>query len=356
MRRIFIGLVVILLGAGGLGFALRGQIALALYDRGIARAMTQDALAELPDALSIGLCGSGSPLPDPERAGPCVVIVAGTKMYLVDIGEGGSRNIGRMGLPGGRIEALFLTHFHSDHIDSLGPLMLQRWVGGNNTQPLPIYGPEGVEDVVKGFNQAYSLDRGYRVAHHGPDIVHPTGFGGEAHTFALTPEAPTLVLEQDGLSVHSFAVEHNPIEPAVGYIFEYKGRKIVVSGDTRKTKSVVAAAKGADLLAHEALSPELVKHLEKGAKATGRDGLAHIMNDILNYHTSPEEAAEQARDAGVGYLLLYHIVPALPISALEGPFLGRSREIYSGPIRVGHDGDFIILPVNSKNVLLTHRL
>jgi ribonuclease Z len=130
----------------------------------------------------------------------------------------------------------------------------------------------------------------------------------------------------------------------------------VVSGDTRKTKSVVAAAKGADLLAHEALSPELVKHLEKGAKATGRDGLAHIMNDILNYHTSPEEAAEQARDAGVGYLLLYHIVPALPISALEGPFLGRSREIYSGPIRVGHDGDFIILPVNSKNVLLTHRL
>ncbi len=356
MRKFLAALFVVAVALAIGAFFFRGQIALAFYDRALKKAMTQDVLAELPDGLSIGLCGAGSPLPDPERAGPCVVIVAGTKMYIVDIGEGGSRNIGRMGLPIGKVEALFLTHFHSDHIDSLGPLMLQRWAGGGATSPMPVYGPPGVDEVVKGFNQAYTLDRGYRIAHHGPDIIHPGGFGGEARPFTLDPDVPTLVLDQDGLTVHAFGVDHHPIEPAVGYIFEYKGRKIVLSGDTRKTPSVFAAAKGADLLAHEALAPDMVQRISNAAKAAGRDGLAHIMNDIPNYHTSPEEAAEQARDAGVAYLLMYHIVPALPISALEGPFLGKSQDIFKGPIRIGHDGDFIILPANSKTITLTHRL
>ena len=89
-----------------------------------------------------------------------------------------------MALAPGRIEALLLTHFHSDHIDGMGGLMLQRWVGGAHTAPLPVHGPDGVEAVVAGFNAAYTPDRGYRVAHHGPETVPPGGFGGTAKPFS----------------------------------------------------------------------------------------------------------------------------------------------------------------------------
>jgi ribonuclease Z len=355
MTRILTLLLLGLLILGGGGYVMRGQIALAIYDRAVARAAAQDPIADLPDGLSIGLCGSGSPLPDPRRAGPCVVIIAGTHMYMVDVGEGGVRNLGRMGLAAGRVEGLFLTHFHSDHIDSLGPLMLGHWAQGSATSPLPVFGPEGVDQVVAGFNMAYALDKGYRVAHHGPDIIQPSGFGAEVRPFALS-DKPTMILNQNGLIVRAFAVNHAPIEPAVGYSFEYKGRKIVVSGDTTKTPAIVENAKGADILAHEALSSDLVGRIRQGLERAGKDKLAHIMNDIPGYHTSPEEAAEQARDAGVSYLLLYHIVPALPFSALEGPFLGKARDIFNGTIRVGHDGDFITLPANSKAINVSNRI
>jgi len=151
-------------------------------------------------------------------------------------------------------------------------------------------------------------------------------------------------------------VDHHPVEPAVGYRFDYKGRSLVISGDTAPSSRLERAAKGVDLLAHEGLSPTMVGLQRQAALAAGRDNLASIFHDILSYHTTPDQAAAIAERDGVRYLLFEHIIPPLPSEALEGPWLGRSRQIFHGVIRVGHDGDFVSLPVGSTDIITTDRL
>src|SRR5262249_30694678 len=146
-------------------------------------------------------------------------------------------------------------------------LMLQHWGGAAARSPLPVFGPSGVETVVAGFNMAYGLDKGYRIAHHGPDVMPPSGFGGIARPFVLTGRdtADVVLMDEDGLTVKAFPVDHAPVEPAVGYVVTYKDRKVVVSGDTAASARVEAEAKGADVLLHEALSTRLVAILQDAA-------------------------------------------------------------------------------------------
>ena len=325
------------------------QIAMAMLARVANERAGRDTTAGLPDGLHVILCGSGSPLPDPSRAGPCTMVIAGRHLYVVDAGEGGARNLTLMGLPVGRVERLFLTHFHSDHIDGLGPMLLLRWSGTPNTTPLPVAGPQGVETVVAGFNAAYAQDNGYRTAHHGPAIMPPSGAGAVAAPFTIAA-APLVVLDQDGVRVTAFAVDHGPVKPAVGYRFDYKGRSVVISGDTAPSPAVVANAKGADLLVHEALQPRLVARITDALAAKGVANTAQITRDILNYHTSPEAAADAAKAAGVKQLLLNHIVPPLPIKFAYPAFLGGAPQHFSGPITIGEDGMIFSLPAGSSDI------
>jgi len=333
------------------GYAFRGEIAARLFERLAERRLADHPLANLPDGLHVGLCGAGSPLPDERRSGPCTLVIAGQRVLLFDAGSAAARNVARMEFNPGDIEAVFLTHFHSDHIDGLGEVMLQRWAGGAHASPLPVYGPRGVESVVAGFVQAYEPDREYRIAHHGDPIVPRSGFGAVARSFDLAgaEERAVLVSEPD-LEIVAFRVQHAPVDPAVGYRIRYKDRTVVLSGDTSKCAAVAREARGVDLLVHEALSRRLVRALELGAASAQRANLAKVFSDIPGYHATPEEAAETARDAGVGFLLLNHIVPALPLPGLEQAFLGDAPGIFGGPVRVGVDGDFITLPAGSRAI------
>ena len=259
-RLVLLGIV---LAAAAL-WALRGPIALRVMERALARNMGADPVAALPDGLHVLLCGAGGPLPDPVRSGPCTALIAGRTLVVVDAGTGGARNLQRLGFAPGLVDALFLTHFHSDHIDGLGEMAMLRWTGGGHETPLPVHGPAGVEEVVDGFGRAYRQDAAYRVAHHGAATVRPSGAGMTALPFA--PPAPgeaPVVFEADGLRVIAFAVEHEPIRPAVGYRFEYGGRTVVVSGDTKKSALVEAQARGVDLLVHEALARAAREALER---------------------------------------------------------------------------------------------
>lgn len=350
--------VVVAAAVAALGlWAFRGQLAVAAMERIFDRAMAGDPYSDLPDGLHVGLCGSGSPMPDPGRAGPCTVVLAGRQLFVIDAGSGGTKNLSLMNLPPGMVDAVLLTHLHSDHIDDLGELMLQRWAGGARTAPVPIYGPLGVDKVVAGFQDAYLIDRGFRIAHHGEKVTPPGGFGGIAHPFDAPRSGPDVVLiETPDLKVTAFPVEHAPVEPAVGYKFVYKGRSVVVSGDTAVSTRVEAAAKDVDVLVHEALAPNLVAIQNRAAAANGRANLAAITHDILSYHTAPEDAARIAQRSGARYLLLTHIIPPLPMRALEGPFLGDSRKLYSGALRVGHDGDLITLPAGGQEIRHSNRL
>ncbi len=351
MRRAFVGLLGLTLIALAVVYLYRESLALRLMERVIAQNLRTSLLDELPDGLHLGLCGAGAALPDPGRAGPCVAIVAGGKLYVVDAGSGSSESLARMRLPQGRIEAVLLTHFHSDHIDGLGELMLQRWASGAHKSPTPVFGPRGVEQVVEGLNLAYAQDSVYRVAHHGEEVTPSSGAGGIARPFAAPKDGEgRVVLDSEGLRVTAFRVDHQPVKPAVGYRFEYGGRSIVVSGDTKKSANLMRFADGVDLLVHEALSPELVSLIGRVAADAGRANVQTIMGDILDYHTTPIEAAEIVRDTRAGHLLYYHIVPALPLAPLEEVFLSGVDSVYDGPVTVGTDGLLFILPAGSETI------
>lgn len=350
IKKLFISLVALALLAG-LGFHFFGdQLLRGVMKRQAMAALSGEGLAKMEGGLNVALCGAGAPLPDPSRAGPCVLVQAGDTLLVVDVGSGSPRNLGPMQVPAGAIDALLLTHFHSDHIDGMGELMLQRWAGGGRDTPLPVIAPKGVSAIVDGFNAAYTHDFGYRVAHHGEEVVPPSGAGAEARPFVMPPTSGREVFAADGLRVTAFPVTHDPVEPAVGYCFDYRGRSVVISGDTTASPTVAAFAEGVDVLLHEALHPGLVGVLTEAAEAVGNARFATITRDILDYHTSPVEAAEIAQQAGVGALVYYHIVPQLPSKLLEGLFLEGVAEAYDGRVEVGYDGLWVHLPADDDSI------
>jgi ribonuclease Z len=307
----------------------------------------------MEDGLHVALCGAGGPLPDPKRSGPCLVVLAGEHLFVVDAGTNGLRNLLRMRYPVGDIEAVLLTHFHSDHIDGLGELATIRWVNGNNTQPLPVIGPQGVQQVVNGFNIAYQQDAVYREAHHGEAVAPQSGKGMVARPFQEpAPRQLETVYDREDVKIQALLVDHDPVKPAVGYLFTYKDRTMLISGDTAKSDNVEHFAKGVDLLVHEALAPNLVGIMNAAAKKTGAEGIAKITFDILDYHATPVEAAEIARDAGVGHLLYYHIVPPLILPGTEAAWLDGVDEVFPD-YTLGSDGTAFSLPAGSKDIVTT---
>jgi len=327
-------------------------VATEVISRAMDRQFTVDAAA-LPDGLHLALCGAGGPLPAPHVSGPCVAVVAGDRLFVVDAGTDGLRNLTRMGYRVGTIEAVFLTHFHSDHMDGLGEMATIRWVSAANKLPLPVYGPPGVAGVVSGFNQAYALDATYRTAHHGEAVAPPSGKGMVAKPFPV-PELGAVepLVQSEHLTIEALRVDHDPVYPAVGYRFTYKDRSLLITGDTQQTDNIRDLAKGVDLLVHDALSPRLVGMMHDAAERAGDPVATKVTSDIPGYHASPKEAAETARDAGVGHLLYYHIVPPM-VSRLQRPlFLDGADEVFPSAT-IGQDGTSFSLPAGSEEILQT---
>lgn len=317
-------------------------------------------------SLKIILCGTGSPMPDPSRANACVAVIAGGHMVLIDAGPGAWTRLAQMRLPGGAIEAVFLTHLHSDHFGGLGEVSLQGWINGR-TQALDVYGPAGpkalteaagTQAVVTGLLEAYRADTQFRVAHHDAEHMPPAGEKMVAHELAMpTPGHAELAYDRDGLKISAILVDHEPIEPAFGYRIEYGGRVAVISGDTMKFENVAALSKDADLLVHEALNEEMVSLLAEQVEASGNARLAKMARDTINYHTSPVEAAELADEAHVKLLVLTHLVPPLPNAIARRMFMrGVTAARGAGDTVLGDDGLMIVLPESGTGYLLKNLL
>ncbi len=343
-------------------FAILGMVLVlfagceAVQDRLVRRAAES---AFVPDRLDLAddgdlhvvLCGTGSPLPDPNRAAACTAVLAAGRMFLVDVGPGSWENVQRWRLPRERLSAVLLTHFHSDHIGDLGESLTQSWIGGRRV-PLDVIGPPGVEAVVEGFSRAYAADAGYRTAHHGVQEMPLEGARLIAKPAPIPAgQADVVVFDADGLVITAFPVDHAPVEPAYGYRFDYKGRSVVISGDTKPSPSIVEHSRGADVLIHEALAAHIIRIGNQVASEQGNTRVAKLAADILDYHTTPAEAAKEAREAGVKMLVYTHLVPgAMP------PVLGPAvflRGVESGDdleIVLGEDGLLLNLPAESDAI------
>jgi ribonuclease Z len=265
------------------------------------------------DGLRVVVCGSASPLGnDPARAQACIAVLTPEHFFLFDVGARSPQRIGQARLPMRRLNGVFLTHFHSDHIAGLPDVNLTSWVQ-RRASNLNVYGPTGVETVVEGMNLAYQLDRGYRTAHHGSELLPPENGAMSAVTIATDG----IAWQDDRLTITAFPVTHDPIEPAVGYRVDYRGRSVVISGDTVATDSLFEAAAGADLLLHDALSRAMLDPMIETAEENQVPIMPTIMRDVIDYHADSLSLEGPARTAGIRQLAYYHLVPVPPNSLAE---------------------------------------
>ncbi|MEC9364608.1 MAG: MBL fold metallo-hydrolase [Pseudomonadota bacterium] len=256
------------------------------------------------DALRVIVCGSSAPMPDPGRAKPCIAVIAGGRFYLFDIGPEATETLARRLFPLQRVGAVFITHLHSDHIGELGEFAMQSWANGRE-RTLDVYGPPGIERVVAGFNEVYALDNDYRTAHHGGNFLPREAAAMLAHAIEMPgaddgSNTRTTPAYTDGdFKVTAIEINHRPVRPAYAYRIDYKGRSVVISGDTAPHPPLAVAARDADVLFHESNSTHILELLQQSGKGVpGMERFNQINHDVNDYHSTPVVAAGIANPAG----------------------------------------------------------
>ena len=296
------------------------------------------------DTLKVIVCGSRSPLPSPGRAEACILVEAGDDIYIFDMGNGSVNNLTQYQLPWPNVQALLITHMHSDHMADLPDAHLQSWIQGRN-EPLKVYGPEGINLVTKGFELAYSADYQYRSDHHGQEMLPMNIAGFNEITITNNELIPN---ETPGLEILPFVVDHYPVNSAYGFKITYKGRTVVISGDTINDGSVQKYSKDADLLIHSAISIDIVERMRRVAPIPQMD---KILFDIQDYHTTIKEAGEIARDANVKHLLIYHSIPTPRNKIMEDVFFRPLDGIFA-EYTLSDDGTRVIMPVGTDEIII----
>lgn len=294
-----------------------------------------------PERITVVTVGTGSPVPS-DRAQTCTAVFVGGKFFLFDVGDRAQPTAESLGLPLTELDAIFVTHFHSDHIADLGEAISRSWIVGR-TEPLTVYGPEGIEPIVNSFAQIYAPDVQYRVDHHGSDVFPVADLSVSAETVEHDV-AGTVVYDQDGVVVRAFTVEHEPIDPALGYRVEYRGRSVGISGDTTDVEGFRALAMDNDVLVSEILEHGYVRDLACALDDADDVRNSKIFQDIRDYHTGAETLGRLAQEAGVNTLMLTHMVPSLAPSQATRRFKPAIEAGgFTGTLIVSEDGSTVVL-------------
>ena len=301
------------------------------------------------DALSALVCGSRSPFPDPNRAETCILIKAGENIYIVDIGDGSATKLQMWQIDLSKLEAVFLTHLHSDHMADLPGLHFNSWLAGRSSK-LKVYGPSGVELLTNGFDLAFTMDTKFRVDHHGEDVLPLSVAGYDPKK--LNPDGE-IIIDDGNLKVTAFSVIHEPIDPAFGFRFDYKGRSIVISGDTLYSENLVNNSMGVDVLFHDAISLDTIHMLREFTFEQNNKTLTKVLDDIQTYHENTIRVAELANEVEARYLIYYHLIPS-PRSFLAEMLWTRGiNEVRSNNWMLSEDGTLVILPVGTDEIIIS---
>jgi ribonuclease Z len=267
--------------------------------------------------LQVTLLGTGSPIPSPDRAGPSSLVRAGGVSLLVDCGRGVVMRLAGAGLFPVNLTAVLLTHLHSDHISDLNDVVTTHWVMTTEPVPLQIYGPVGTQRVVDGLLAMLGADQEYRIAHHA-DLTYPP-------TIEVHEVEPGAVLSFGDVRVIVGATDHRPVVPTVGYRVEHDGVSAALVGDTVPCAGVDDLARAADLYVQTVIRADLVALLPN-----------RRIQDILDYHSTVEQAAETAARVGVRTLVLTHYVPAM-MPGTEDEWRALAAAHFDGEIVLGED-------------------
>jgi ribonuclease Z len=287
--------------------------------------------------MTLALCGTGTGLADARRAGPCTAVVAAGRLFLVDVGPGAWKSADLGGLPITALHAVLLTKLLEDDVADLGEAIVRSWLAGR-TDALAVYGPPGTARVVGDVVDIVGFDAAMRLGHHEAAVLRPELATATAHELSLpSDDAAVTVLDEDGLRVTAFGVGSIGGVVSVGYRFDYRGRSIVVSGHGRGHPNILRFAAGADVLVHEAAHREMIEFGVDVLKTLGQDRAARFAHESIPYHTTPVEAAETARAAGVGLLVLTPLYPGPDTMLARWFFMRGVREVFPNA-RIGDDG------------------
>jgi ribonuclease Z len=267
--------------------------------------------------MEVIILGSGSPLPDPERAGPATLIRAGGSDFLFDCGRGVLMRAAAVPFMPVSLGAVFLTHLHSDHTSDFNDVVTTRWVMSPVHNPLKVIGPEGTQKFVNATLKALESDIGYRLAHHkdlevGPELV--------------TQEVVKGIVFDDGkVTITAAPTDHRPVHPSVGFRVESEGGSVVIAGDTVPCDGLDSLCINADVLIQTVIRRSLVEAVP-----------SQRFQDILDYQSSTEDAGRTAARGKVKTLVLNHCVPPPP-PGTEDEWIAEAATHFTGEVLVAHD-------------------
>ena len=281
-------------------------------------------------SLTVTLLGTGSPMPSPDRAGPATLISAGEgpegEHYLVDAGRGVLMRLAAAGLGAPNLAAVLITHLHSDHITDLNDVITTRWVMTFEETPLTIVGPVGTKSVVDHLLASLEPDIEYRIAHH-QDLDHRP-------PITVIEVADGLVELPNGqggkVAITCAQTDHKPVEPSVGFRFDLGTDQgvaaVVAAGDTVPCAGLDALCEGASALVHTVIRKDIINNIPM-----------QRLQDTLDYHSSPEQAAQTAAKARVDTLIYTHYVPPIPAGGTADDWRSLGAAHFDGTIEVGDD-------------------
>ncbi len=266
--------------------------------------------------MRVTLLGTGSPIPDANRAGPSTLVQAGATNLLFDCGRGVLMRLAAAGLFPGMLHHVLLTHLHSDHTTDVNDLVTTRWAMSPVEDPLPVIGPPGTRAYMDRVLAMLVDDIGYRRTHH-DDLNWDPGV-------AVRETHDEVVLDGE-LRLLAMPSDHRPVAPTVAYRVEHHGATVTIAGDTIPCEGLDRACAGADIYVQTVIRPDLVRAIPSAR-----------LQDIHDYHSTIEQAARTAARAGVRTLVLTHPVPA-PFPGTEAEWIAEASAHFDGEIVLAAD-------------------
>jgi ribonuclease BN (tRNA processing enzyme) len=302
----------------------RRQLLVGTVAAGAAPLLQYRSPAQQSHTRLILLGTGGGPTPKKTVSAPATLIIVNDTPYVIDCGDGVARQWVLAGVSLLKLRHIFITHQHSDHNADYGNLILLAWATGLATR-VDTWGPPPLVKMTKLFLEMNAYDIQTRITDEGrpplKPLVHPHEFqqGG-------------LVVRDENVKVTVALVDHPLVSPAFAYRFDAPDRSIVISGDTARSDNLVALARGADVLVHEAMWLPAVD-----AIVARNPNASTLKKHLLDSHTTAEDCGKVAAAAGVKTLVLSHFVPGGDASITDQMWMDAASQYFRGRVIVGKD-------------------